>query len=255
MVRDSHLSDDGMRAGFFYSLDPRTKLVVLSVLLVAVFSAMQVWRLCILTSVAFAGVFLVRGSRFRIMRRLYAMRWIFFTGLLLHLFSGSGRTIMGISFLSFDGLIEGGLVVWRLALAVLFASLFCFSTPVPVLAKALMGMMRPFRKIMPVNRIGLHVLLVLTWVPIVHDAIFVARQQRKQTAECSRRGLNGVITDLYHIIDQLLVTAENLVETVMVGDYCLLNLPSTDTEKHRMSEVGMLLMSLVFMSIWFWGLP
>jgi len=255
VVRDCFLSNDGIRPGVFLRLDPRTKLVVLSVLLVAVFSSAHVWRLCVLTSVALAGVFLIQGARLRIVHRLYAMRWIFCAGLLLHVFSGSGRTIMGISFLSLDGLIDGGLVVWRLSLAVVFASLFCFTTPVPMLAAALMKMMRPFRNMMPVNRIGLHVLLVLIWVPIVQDEIFVAHRQRKQSEECRRRGLSAVITDLYQMIDRLLVSAENLVEAVMHGDHSLMDLSATNTDTQRMLELWMLLLSLIFMSIWFWGLP
>lgn len=255
MDRDSLLSNDNISSGFLSTLDPRTKFVVLAVLLISVFSAVQVWRLCLLSAVAFFGVFLVRGSRFRIMRRLYAMRWIFFTGLLLHLFSGAGRTIMGISFLSLDGLLDGGLVVWRLTLAVLFASLFCFSTPVPVLASSLMGMMRPFKRILPVNRLGLHVLLVLIWVPIVQDEIFAAHQDRPQAQGCRQHGWKGVIVDLFNMIDRLLVTAESLVETVMVDDHPLLKLSWSNTKKHKRSEAVMLLMSLVFLSFWFWGLP
>lgn len=255
MVRDCSLFNNGIRPGVLSRLDPRTKLVVLSVLLVAVFSATQVWRLSMLTLVGLAGVFLVRGYRLKIIRRLYAMRWIFLAGLLLHLFSGSGRTILGVSFLSLDGLLYGGLVVWRLALALLFASLFCFSTPVPVLTVSLVKAMQPFRKIIPVNRISLHVLLVLIWVPIVQDEIFAAHQRRKQTAELRRLSFDGLIDDLYCMIDRLLVVAEHLAETVLVGDHPLLDLSPSQAEKYVMSELGMLLMSLVFLSIWLWGLP
>ncbi len=255
MVRDYFLPHDAIRPGFLSKLDPRTKFFSLAVLLISVFSAVQLWRLCILSVVALLGVFLIRGARFRIVRRLYAMRWILCTGLLLHLFSGTGSTIMGVSFLSLNGLLDGGLVVWRLTLAVVFASLFCVSTPVPVLAASLVGIMRPFRNILPVNRLGRHALLVLIWVPIVQDEIFAVHQHRLQAAVCRRRGLNRVLVDLFHMIDRLLVTAENLVETVMVGDHPLLNLSPSTTEKCKRSEVGMVLMSLVFLWFWFWGLP
>ena len=76
-----------------------------------------------------------------------------------------------------------------------------------------------------------------------------------QAQGCRQHGWKGVIVDLFNMIDRLLVTAESLVETVMVDDHPLLKLSWSNTKKHKRSEAVMLLMSLVFLSFWFWGLP
>lgn len=248
-------SEGNIPVGFLASFDPRIKFVVMTVMLIAVFSAAQIWRLTLLTAVACGAVFFLRVAWLRVARRLYSLRWILFAGVLLHLFSGSGRTLMGVSFLSSDGLIDGCLVAWRLALAVFFASLFCWSTPVPELVAALLAVLQPLRRVLPVSRIGRHVLIMLMWLPLVQDQIFALQHPWVGATRTIPRQKNGVGMEVSGMIDRLLVAAEGLVDAILAGDHPRLNVLPSLAARVSLPEVGMLLVALIFLPFWFWGLP
>lgn len=82
----------------------------------------------------------------RILRRMLAWRWLLLGAPALHLVQGSGRTLMGVSFLSFEGLLKGVIVSWQFALAVACSSLFCWTTSVPALFGAFRRLAGPLHR-------------------------------------------------------------------------------------------------------------
>lgn len=228
-------------------LDARIKLVLLGGMLAAVFSTAEVWRLSVLTLVALGIAFAAKISLARIFFRIHALRWVLVAGLLLHLLYGSGRTLMGVSFLSLDGLETGALVSWRLALAVICSSLFCWSTPVPVLMTAMYRLAGPVRKFAVVQSFGRHLALVLLWIPLVQEEMLVFLRQRKEGG----RPLMGQVDGL---LQRLLEVADSMVGSVSGGGEDARGGAVLPDHRIGLSDICVMFAFLILGLFWFRGL-
>ena len=160
---------------FLHRLDPRVKLAGVPLLIIAVFSGGDALRLGVLGGIA-VGLILLSGIRWSLwLRGVRALRWLLLFTLLIHLFFSPGRTLLGVAWLSLDGLIHGTTVSLQLCLAVLFSSLLTLVTSPREIAGAFVSLGAPLR------RLGVRVeegagllLLVLHFLPILKEETLAA---------------------------------------------------------------------------------
>ena len=178
-----------------HRLDARLKLGILPLFAVASFATDLPMRLAALTF-CFIALYLLSGLPWRLAARsLRSLRWLLLFTLLLHLFLTPGRTLVGVEFLSYDGLLRGLTVSVQLLLAMAFSSLLTLTTSVEALAAAVAALLMPLRRLgLPVAepiRLGQ---LVLRFIPLLREeaalqvAAFRARGEELGRGSPAARG-------------------------------------------------------------------
>jgi energy-coupling factor transport system permease protein len=210
----SENSSGQMPRAMLAGMDPRVRLVIFALLLVAVFSARAVWRLAALSLLASVILALVPVFAGLVGRRIARLRWLFAVTLAMHLLFGSGHTLFGLAWLSRDGLVQGAIVVWRLVLAMFFASLLCWSSTPESLVTGGLGLVQPLKKL-PLRAIGRHLLLVLYWAPVVQEEILAVWRRGGVAPVAWWRCGPALLADL---IKRLAAKAEALADDMMAGE-------------------------------------
>lgn len=172
---------------FLHRCDPRLKLVGLPLLMIAALAAGGWLRLLLLS-----GLWLLLAGVARTPRRIWwktarALRFLLLFTLLLHLLLTPGRTLVGTSWLSLDGLQVGLLTCWKLLLALFFASLLTLTTRPEEVAAALARLLAPLERIgLPAAAIGEFVQLVLYFVPILQEEVRKVADSHRPDAKVKR---------------------------------------------------------------------
>lgn len=158
--------------GFLYCLSPSLKLVFLLVLTVSLFSAPDLRRplaIALLWSVLAPTA---EGGFRDLWRVIRLLRWLLLFTMVLHLFFTPGRTLFGIAWLSYDGLMRGLLIDSQLILAVLFSLLLSWTTTPEALARGLEFLLAPLAYVrVPVRETTGLLLLVLYFFPLIREEI------------------------------------------------------------------------------------
>ena len=158
------------RDSVLHRLDPRVKLAILPLFVIASFSGTEFSRQLLL---GFAAVLLFSFAKISFnvwWRGIWIFRWLFLFTLLLHLLLSPGRTLLGLTWLSRDGLLQGVLVCLQLTLAVTFSSLITLTTPPSHIAAAILSFLSPLSRIgVPAGKISFLFRLVLEFIPILRE--------------------------------------------------------------------------------------
>ncbi|MEJ2200637.1 MAG: energy-coupling factor transporter transmembrane protein EcfT, partial [Desulfuromonadaceae bacterium] len=155
---------------FMHRLDARVKLCGLPLFIVATFAAPAPLRLLGLAACALL-MLISSGISWRIWwRGIRIFRWLFLFTLLLHLFLTPGRTLFGLEWLSYDGLLRGIMVCAQLFLAIIFSSLLTLTSSVEHLAAAVASLLSPLRRFrLPVEEMSWLLQLVLQFIPVLRE--------------------------------------------------------------------------------------
>ena len=158
------------RDSILHRLDPRVKLAILPLFVIASFSGGEFSRQLLL---GFAAALLISLGKisFKVWwRGIWIFRWLFLFTLLLHLLLSPGRTLLGLTWLSRDGLLQGILVCLQLTLAVSFSSLITLTTPPSHIAAALLSFLSPLSRVgVPAEKISFLFRLVLEFIPVLRE--------------------------------------------------------------------------------------
>jgi len=210
-------------SSLIHRFDPRLKLLFFPVLIIFSFSTGSISRLCALSLFALLLLLLSRIEARIWLRGILALRWLFLSILLLHIFFSPGRTLFGTEWISLDGLIRGGMVCAQLALAVLFSSMLTLTTSPVELSSALTSIITPFRRFrFPVDDLSRHLLLVLHFIPILRDeGVTVAAQSpllKKDRCRISpkERG-KAIAAFLDRLLERLFDRADAMARDVASG--------------------------------------
>lgn len=160
-----------------HRVDPRLKVFSCLLLVALSFSASGWIELGPVFLAVLLAAWFVRPFSFRIPRLLWMLRWLLLFTLLLYLFFSSGRTLWGISWLSYDGLLIGTRVCLQVALAVAASALLAMTTSSVELSLAFGWFVRPL------GWLGFRttdwqrmILLALDFVPLVYAEINASSQ-------------------------------------------------------------------------------
>jgi energy-coupling factor transport system permease protein len=155
-----------------HRFDPRLKVVFCLLLVVLAFSATG-FRSFLVVFVPLAIAVRVVPALFASVWRIFWMlRWLLLFTLLLHLFLSPGRTLWGLGWLSFDGLIRGALVCSQILLAVASAVLLSVTTSTEDLALTFGWFVRPLSWLGCRTREWQRTLLLaMDFLPVVHEEL------------------------------------------------------------------------------------
>lgn len=152
--------------------DPRWKFLVCGGLAVSAFAAGN-WQRLLLAAIILALLAATAGYRPRwLLRTLWPLRWLLLFTVLMHLCLSPGQTLLGLSWLSRDGLMHGLLISVQLALATLAAALLTAIATPSQTAGACCWLLLPLARFgFPVRRWQELVILVLNFVPVLREEL------------------------------------------------------------------------------------
>ncbi len=208
-----------------HRMDPLAKLILTGLLIVCLFSDYHPVRLGVVALVWFAAMLIARQSPALIWRVVVMMKWLLLFTLLLHMFFTPGRTLFGVSWLTYDGLVNGLCVDAQILLAIFFSLLLSWTTPPADMAQALALLLAPLKLLrVPVSEIAGMLMLVLHFLPLIK----VEAGQLQKSANGKEGYLAGIrkwAAQLEALLLRLFDRADQVARDIVAGD-----LVFTDTE-------------------------
>lgn len=171
-----------------HRLDPRTKILVTLLLIVAIFLAKTALGYISLSILVLLVIALARLPYLLVFRSIKPLALIIILTLGLHLFLGQGENVIwSYKFISIteEGLQMGVKMSMRLILLLMFSSILTFTTSPIVLTDGIESLLRPFRKIgVPAHELAMMMTIALRFIPTLLEE--TDRIMKAQTA----RGAN-----------------------------------------------------------------
>lgn len=201
-----------------HRLDPRSKLLALPALILACFWLEGLVPLCVLGGVQL-GLLRLAGIPWRQMLRLVrSLRYLLLFTLLVYVLFTPGYTLLGLSWLSRDGLVTGLTVCLQLVLALGFSLLLSVTTSPAALATGFEALLSPLKRFrVPVTQVGDSLRLVLFFVDQLLERLATLRPRRTDPP-----GLRATFrwgTELLgELLAGLLNQAESLAQRIADGD-------------------------------------
>ena len=167
-----------------HRLDPRVKVLSCLVLVVLSFGAAGWMQLLSMITIVALATWSINPASQRIFRLFWLLRWFLLFTFLLHLFLSPGRTLWGLSWLSYDGLLSGAFVCLQMLLAVAASALLGITTTTQSLSLAFAWFVQPLRWLgCRTDEWQKILLLAMDFVPLVHEEIRASGQEERRTAD------------------------------------------------------------------------
>ena len=167
-----------------HRLDPRVKVLSCLVLVVLSFGAAGWMQLLSIITIVALAVWSIKPVSQRIFRLFWLLRWFLLFTFLLHLFLSPGRTLWGLSWLSFDGLLSGSFVCLQMLLAVAASALLGITTTTESLSQTFGWFVRPLRWLgCRTDEWQKILLLSLDFIPVVHAEIRASDQVETRSSD------------------------------------------------------------------------
>jgi len=206
------------RDSLLHSLDPRSKLLALPALVVASFALRGVLELSVLGLALLLLLRLARSPLQHYLRLLLSLRFLLGFTLVVYLLFTPGYTLFGLSWLSRDGLTEGGRVCAQLALALGFSFLLSLTTTPQALAAGSEALLSPLRRFgVPVSQIGDALRLVLYFIDQTLLNLATIRRPAASGSGLRERLRRGA-TLLAKLLVDLLEQADDLARRLSRGE-------------------------------------
>jgi len=167
-----------------HRLDPRTKIVLLFVLMILIFAADGTAAYAFLTIATVAVIFLSQIPPLTILKSLKPLSWIILFTLLIHLVSHDGEVLIKVWIFTVttEGVRFGILISLRLALLIIFSSLLTFTTSPIQLTDATEKLLSPLARFgVPSHELAMMMTIALRFIPTLleeTDKIIKAQKSR-----------------------------------------------------------------------------
>jgi|Deesub1362B_J571_1020462.scaffolds.fasta_scaffold01186_3 energy-coupling factor transport system permease protein len=211
-TRDITLGQYYPAQSVIHSLDPRTKLISLMILMVYMVSAVDLWLYAGFSIVLILTVVLARLPFGLVFRNIRPFLWLFFLTFGFNAFQSSGKILFQVPVVGWSvttGGIERALVFTiRIALLILWAAVFTLTTSPMDITDALARLLKPLKKLkFPVQEFSLMMTIAIRFVPLLLEE--AERIQKAQMARGARFEGNLVqrVKSLIPLIVPLFVSA------------------------------------------------
>ena len=184
MLQDITLGQFFPAQSILHRLDPRTKIILLFVLMILIFAAEGWAAYLALTILTVALIFLSKVPPLTILKSVQPLRWIILFTLLIHFVSHDGEVLA--KFFMFkvttEGIFYGIKISLRLVLLIVLSSLLTFTTSPLKLTDATEKLLSPLNKIgVPSHELAMMMTIAIRFVPTLieeTDKIIKAQKSR-----------------------------------------------------------------------------
>jgi len=245
------LNTGAYRSGesFLHHFDPRLKILLLLGLIACLFSATAPLRLLVIFLLWLAAAGCCSSGISSGLRFLYLMRWLLLFTLLLHLCFTPGRTLLGTTWLSYDGLVRGMLVDAQLLLAILFSLLLSWTTRPTELAWGLTRLLGPLGRFhLPVQETGGLLLLVLHFFPLIEEELSELRSDQPPEKRWLAR-IRQRVALIEPLLFRLVERADQLARELAAGTHPLQLDAGPADGRFRRSDLLMLIAGILILTV------
>lgn len=168
MLKDITLGQYFPGNSFIHKLDPRTKILLTILLIVALFAMTNFYAYAVLLCFFVLIVFVAKLSFWRLLHSVKPLWPIILITFIVHMFSGEGTVLYKVAFLkvTVEGLEKGALMVIRLVFLILFSSVMTMTTSPLELTDGLERLLKPFKKIgLPAHELAMMMTIALRFIP------------------------------------------------------------------------------------------
>ncbi len=176
---------------FLHTLDPRAKLLSVSILLPLIFTVHGFLPISLLTLTAMAAVRLSDIPAGFILKGLKHFFWLFLFAAVFHAFFTTGEPVPYLTWISYEGAQEGASVMIQLVLAIIFSHLLTLTTPPLELTMGLERLLSPLKRLgVPVSDLAMMMLVAIRFIPILKtEAEGIVKAQKGRGIDLSSGGL------------------------------------------------------------------
>ncbi len=184
MLQDITLGQFFPGRSILHRLDPRTKIILLFVLIILFFAAVCCPAYSALTLVTVALIFLSHVPPLTVIKSVKPLSWIILFTLLIHFVSHDGEVLAQVYVFKVtrEGIFYGALISLRLVLLILLSSLLTFTTSPLKLTDATEKLLSPLKKIgVPAHELAMMMTIAIRFVPTLleeTDKIIKAQKSR-----------------------------------------------------------------------------
>ena len=184
MLQDITLGQFFPGQSLIHRLDPRTKIILLFVMIVLIFTAQGWTAYLALTVVTGALIFLSHVPPLTVLKSVKPLMWIILFTLLIHFVSHDGEVLAKIYVfkITTEGIVYGVMISLRLVLLILLSSLLTFTTSPLKLTDATEKLLSPLKKIgVPAHELAMMMTIAIRFVPTLleeTDKIIKAQKSR-----------------------------------------------------------------------------
>lgn len=184
MLQDITLGQFFPGNSFLHKLDPRTKIILLFVLMILIFAADGIFAYAFLTVVTAVLIFLSKVPPLTVLKSVKPLSWIILFTLLIHLVSHEGEVLTKIFIFNItdEGIKFGVLISLRLILLIILSSLLTFTTSPIQLTDAMEKILSPLSRFgVPSHELAMMMTIALRFIPTLieeTDKIIKAQKSR-----------------------------------------------------------------------------
>ncbi len=193
MLQDITLGQFFPGRSSIHRLDPRTKIILLFVLMILIFAAEGAAAYSLLTGFTLAIIFLSQIPPTTILKSLKPISWLILFTLIIHLVSHEGEVIA--KFFVFKITVEGfqfGLMIsLRLALLIILSSLLTFTTSPVQLTDAMEKLLSPLSKFgIPSHEPAMMMTIAIRFIPtLIEETDKIIKAQKSRGVDFDSGGI------------------------------------------------------------------
>ena len=184
MLQDIMLGQFFPGKSILHRLDPRTKIILLFVLMIVIFTAKGWAAYSVLTILTAGLIFLSQVPSLTVLKSIKPLAWIILFTLLIHFVSHDGEVLAKfyVFKVTTEGIIYGVQISLRLVLLIVLSSLLTFTTSPLKLTDATEKILSPLKKIgVPSHELAMMMTIAIRFVPTLieeTDKIIKAQKSR-----------------------------------------------------------------------------
>lgn len=207
---------------FIHGLDPRTKIIVTLLLIVAVFLAQSVAAYAILWAMVLFVIAVSRLPFLLVLRSVKPLLFIIVLTLAMHVLIGQGETVLyqwKFIRVTEEGVAMGVKMSMRLMLLLMFSSVLTFTTSPIVLTDGIESLLRPFRRVgVPAHELAMMMTIALRFIPtLLEETDRIIKAQTSRGADFQSGSLLQRAKNMLPILIPLFISAFRRADELAVA--------------------------------------
>ncbi len=211
MLQDITLGQFFPGESIIHRLDPRTKIILLFVLMILIFAA-EGWAAYVALTLTTAGlIFLSRVPPLTVLKSVKPLAWIIRFTLLIHFVSHDGEVLAKVYVFKVtrEGIIYGVLISLRLVLLIILSSLLTFTTSPLKLTDATEQLLSPLKRVgVPAHELAMMMTIAIRFVPtLLEETGKIIKAQRSRGLDFESGGVVKRLRSLVPILVPLFLSS------------------------------------------------
>jgi energy-coupling factor transport system permease protein len=227
MVKNINIGRFVYGESLIHDLSAKAKIILTIILISATISVNNIFALLFIATIATIATFLSNVSYKMFLGNIKTLRTLMIFIIILNiLFLHEGKILFKVFGISiYDGaLITSVIMIGKLLLIIVFASLLSFTTKPMVVTQGLKDLLRPFRFIIPVEKVAIMISITLRFIPTILDETNkIIKAQSSRGIDFTSKKLSvrskGIISILIPMFVTAFRKADELAEAMEIRLY------------------------------------